>query len=100
MSAEESQELDILLRKNDLHGQIFWIGLIDTQFGGIYIWNGSGGVANYTNWVEGQPTGFVYDYDLDELINADCVYLSNDGSTWGETSCNYSNFRALCQRGL
>jgi len=83
MSAEESNEVHHLLRKNAMSGWLYWIGLTDKNIYGEFVWMSTGATPNYTNWDIEQPFAAS-----SEVIEADCVHLNKDGRTWSVASCN------------
>ena len=86
MSAEESNEVHHLLRKNAMSGWLYWIGLTDKNIEGEFVWMSTGATPNYTNWDTEQPFGASYGINSHEVIEEYCAHLNKDGRSWSVAS--------------
>ena len=55
---------------------------------GVFVWQESHQVADYTNWYEDEP---------DNHLNADCVFKGPSEMKWADGDCNTRIGLALCE---
>ncbi|CAG2188039.1 COLEC12 [Mytilus edulis] len=94
-SPEEQVFMEKLINKtNSLHD--FWIGANDIDHEGIWKWNGSNTVLNYSHWCTGEPNNALQGEDC-AALNVNNIPGKN--FCWNDYSCkSYHNF--VCEKSI
>ena len=98
LTIEENNEIEFYLANKEMGPDFnseYWIGLTDQVIKGSFVWTSTGQVANFTNWLNGEPK-------LENDTDANCAKLSRQiqDRKWNVFSCQQEIALALCQKGL
>ncbi len=95
---EENKEIELYLASKELdsnYSSEYWIGLTNQVIRGAFVWTSTGQVANFTNWLNGEPRP-----ENDDDMYCGVLTRQIYDRQWNAYSCQNSTALALCQIGI
>lgn len=74
--------------RTDIDGGM-WLGGSDLETEGKWVWNMTGNILEYTNWMEGvTPEKFRKFQKIPEHSSTDCLQMWQDKGQWDDLNCS------------
>ena len=69
-----------------LGNPLIWIGATDEETEGQWVWDSTGSVIDFDNWVNDEPNN----------LNDHCACMNTAGGWW-DVNCSWAGLNAICE---